>query len=230
MTMLQRSPSYILSVSNEDLIEKLIRLLLPKVLTRKLIRFKWIIVPLVLVNFCRRFPRLARKLLMILPRKNSPRACLWIPTSPPTNPWEYGLSCARSHFYESIPPDYADVKTDTIANVTETSIQLQSGDELHPDIIVTATGLKLCIAGGIKIFVDGLQYHIGENFLWKFAMMDDLPNAVFAFGYTDASWTLGADTTAKLACRLFKKMKKDRATMVCPWERRKRCTSKNCRS
>ncbi|CAP97010.1 hypothetical protein E8E15_001170 [Penicillium rubens] len=218
VTMLQRSPSYILSVSNEDLVEKLIRLLFPKVLARKLIRFKWIIVPLVLVNFCRRFPRLARKLLMILTAKELPKDMPLDPNFTPNyKPWEQRLCmCPESDFYESIRTGKADVKTDTIANVTETTIQLQSGGELHPDIIVTATGLKLCIAGGIEIFVDGLQYHIGENFLWKFAMMDNLPNAVFAFGYTDASWTLGADTTAKLACRLFKKMKKDHATMVVP--------------
>ena len=191
-TNAQRSPSYILSVSNEDLIEKLIRLLLPKVLARKLIRFKWIIVPLVLVNFCRRFPRLARKLLMILTAKELPKGMPLDPNFTPNyNPWEQRLCmCPESDFYESIRTDKADVKTDTIANVTETSIQLQSGDELHPDIIDTATGLKLCIAGGIKIFVDGLQYHIGENFLWKFAYdWITCRTLCSAFGYT---WMLAA--------------------------------------
>ncbi|KAF7167490.1 hypothetical protein CNMCM5623_000826 [Aspergillus felis] len=218
VTILQRSPSYILSVSSEDVVEKLIRLLLPKVLAVKLIRFKWIFVPLLLVNFCRRFPRLARKLLMVLTARELPRHMSLQPNFAPNyNPWEQRLCmCPESDFYESIGNGKADVRTGVIENVTGTSIRLKSGDELHPDIIVTATGLRLCIAGGIKIFVDGLQYHIGDNYLWKFAMMDNLPNAVLAFGYIDASWTLGADFTAKLACRLLRKMKKDCATMVVP--------------
>jgi cation diffusion facilitator CzcD-associated flavoprotein CzcO len=218
VTMLQRSPSYILSVPNEDFVEKVIRFLLPGVLAGKLIRFKWIIVPLLMVNFCRAFPRLARRLLMILTAKELPKGMSLDPNFTPSyNPWEQRLCmCPESDFYESMRNGRAEVKTDVIENVDETSIRLKSGEKLHPDIIVTATGLKLCIAGGIKIFVDGSQYDIGDNFMWKFAMMDNLPNAVFSFGYIDASWTLGADAAAILACRLLGKMKKDSATMVVP--------------
>ncbi|KAE8327933.1 hypothetical protein BDV39DRAFT_204336 [Aspergillus sergii] len=218
VTMLQRSPTYILSVPKEDLFEKSIRFLLPKKLAVKVIRFKWILVPLVLVNFCRRFPRLARKWLMVLTARELPKHIPLQPNFTPNyNPWEQRLCmCPDSDFYESIRAGKADVKTGVIENVTDTSIRLKSGDELYADIIVTATGLKLCIAGGIKIFVDGVPYDIGGNYLWKFAMMDNLPNAVFAFGYIDASWTLGADATAQLACRLLKKMKKDCAAMVVP--------------
>ncbi|GFG19170.1 hypothetical protein IFM5058_09781 [Aspergillus udagawae] len=218
VTMLQRSPSYVLSISNEDSIEKAIRLLFPQVLARKIIRFKWIVVPLVLVTFCRRFPRLARKLLLLLTSKELPKGMPLDPDfTPRYNPWEQRLCmCPEADFYESIRAGKGSVKTDIIKTVTENSIQLESGDELHPDIIVTATGLKLRIAGGIDIFVDGEQYHIGDHFLWKFAMMENLPNAIFAFGYVDASWTLGADATAKLACRMLKKMKKDGATMIVP--------------
>ncbi|KAJ5820582.1 hypothetical protein N7474_006173 [Penicillium riverlandense] len=218
VTMLQRSPSYVMSIPNEDLVEKAIRLLFPKVLARKLIRIKWIIVPLLLVTFCRRFPRLARKWLLFLTSKELPKGMPLDPDfTPRYNPWEQRLCmCPEADFYESLRNGKGSVKTDIIQTVTESSIQLQSGDELHPDIIVTATGLKLRIAGGIDIFVDGEQYHIGEHFLWKYAMMDNLPNAIFAFGYVDASWTLGADATAKLACRMFKKMKKDGATMIVP--------------
>lgn len=218
VTMLQRSPSYILSIPNEDLAEKVIRLLFPKMLARKLIRFKWVVVPLVLVTFCRRFPRLARKLLLFLTAKELPKGMPLEPNfTPRYNPWEQRLCmCPEADFYESLRSGRGSIKTDVIQTVNETSIQLQSGDELQPDIIVTATGLKLRIAGGIEIFVDGEQYHIGDHFLWKFAMMDELPNAIFAFGYVDASWTLGADATAKLACRMLKKMKENGTTMVVP--------------
>lgn len=218
VTMLQRSPSYILSIPNEDLAEKVIRLLFPKLLARKLIRFKWIVVPLILVTFCRRFPRLARKLLLLLTAKELPKGMPLDPNfTPRYNPWEQRLCmCPEADFYESLRSGKGSIKTDVIQTVNETSIQLQSGDELQPDIIVTATGLKLRIAGGIEIFVDGERYHIGDHFLWKYAMMDELPNAIFAFGYVDASWTLGADATAKLACRMLKKLKQDGATMVMP--------------
>lgn len=189
VTMLQRSPTYILSVQNEDLVEKMIWFLFPKVLAQKLIRFKWIFIPLVLVNFCRAFPRLARKLLMALTARELPKDMPLEPNfTPKYNPWEQRLClCPDSDFYERIRSGEADVKTDAISNVTETSIQLKSSDELHPDIIITATGLNLLIAGGIKIIVDGSEYHIGDNFLWKYAMMGNLPNAAFAFGYVDAS-------------------------------------------
>ena len=216
VTMLQRSPSYILSIPNEDLVEKTIRLLFPRVLARKLVRFKWIVVPLVLVTFCRRFPHSARKLLLHLTSKELPKGMPLDPNfTPRYNPWEQRLCmCPDADFYECLRNGKGSVKTDIIRTVTEKSIQLQSGDELHPDIIVTATGLKLRIAGGIEIFVDGEQYHVGDHFLWKYAMMDSLPNAIFAFGYVDASWTLGADATAILACRILKKMKKDGTTMM----------------
>lgn len=90
------------------------------------------------------------------------------------------------------------MKTATIATITEKTIRLDSGQELHPDIIVTATGLKLCVGGGIDIFVDEERFNIGEHFLWKGAMVENLPNVAHSFGYVDASWTLGADATAKL--------------------------------
>ncbi|KAF3401646.1 FAD-containing monooxygenase EthA [Penicillium rolfsii] len=209
---------YILSVPNEDLAEKVIRLLFPKMLARKIIRLKWIVMPLIMVTFCRRFPRLARKLLLFLTAKELPKDMPLDPNfTPRYNPWEQRLCmCPESDFYRSIQTGKASIKTDVIQNINETSIQLQSGDELQPDIIVTATGLKLQIAGGIEILVDGKQFNIGDHFLWKFAMMDGLPNAIFAFGYVDASWTLGADATAKLACRMLKKMKRDGITMVVP--------------
>ena len=87
---------------------------------------------------------------------------------------------------------------------------------MHPDIIVTATGLKLRFAGGIKLSVDGKAYNPGEKYIWKGVMLEDLPNAAFVIGYVDASWTLGADATAQLICRMLSQMKKEGAVEIMP--------------
>lgn len=218
VTMLQRSPSYILSIASEDFLEKAIRLLFPTVLAWRLIRLKWIIVPLVLVSFCRRCPRLAKWLLLRITKGQLPVGMSLSPNfTPRYNPWEQRLClCPDDDFYECIRTGKGSIHTGVIDSVTENAIGLQSGDRLHPDIIVTATGLKLRMAGGIEITVDDKPFDIPENHMWKYAMVENLPNAVFALGYVDASWTLGADATAKLACRLLKTMKEDGSKMVVP--------------
>lgn len=218
VTMPQRSPSYILSIPSEDTLEKAIRLLCPRPLARKLIRLKWIVGPLVLVSFCRRMPRLARWILLHITSKQLPQGTPLAPDfTPRYNPWEQRLCmCPDSDFYECIRNGTGSVKTDLIDSVTEKTIRLTSGHELNPDIIVTATGLKLCVAGGIEIIVDGELFRVSDHFLWKGAVLENLPNVVFSFGYIDASWTLGADATAKLACRLLTQMQKDGATMIAP--------------
>jgi cation diffusion facilitator CzcD-associated flavoprotein CzcO len=124
VTMLQRSPSYVLSIPNEDLAEKAIRLLFPKVLAQKLIRLKWIVVPLALVSFCRQFPRLSRKLLLLLTAKELPKDMPLDPNfTPRYNPWEQRLCmCPEADFYESLRSRKGSVKTDIIKTVTETGI------------------------------------------------------------------------------------------------------------
>ena len=110
----------------------------------------------------------------------------------------------------------ASVVTDTIATVTDTGVRLTSGQTLDADIIVTATGLKLKIAGGAQVSVDNAPLAIGDKFLWKSAMLQDLPNMAAVLGYTNASWTLGADATALLVTRLLKSMAARGATSAVP--------------
>lgn len=92
--------------------------------------------------------------------------------------------------------------------------KLKSGDELHPDIIVTATGLKLRIGAGIDIDIDGEPFHIDQHYVWKGIMFEGMPNCAFSFGYFDAAWTLGVDMSAQLACRILKQMRRDGADAV----------------
>lgn len=218
VTMLQRSPSYIFSIPGEGIFEKAVGILCPAGLASKVLRFKWILLSLSLVSFCRRFPNAARRWLLMKTAKQLPRDVALDPDFiPKYNPWEQRMCMSpNGDFYDCLRKGRASVKTGIIDRVTSNSIRLKSGEELHPDIIVTATGLKLCMAGGIKIVVDGEPFDISSHFAWQSAMVEDLPNVFIALGYVDASWTLGADATSQLACRLLKQMKKEGCAMIVP--------------
>lgn len=106
--------------------------------------------------------------------------------------------------------------TDVIEEVTANSIRLKSGASLDADVIITATGLKLQFGGGAQVLVDGEPYHMNQKYIWRGAFLQDLPNFSFVFGYTNASWTLGADATAQLWVRILKSMKARNMTSMVP--------------
>jgi cation diffusion facilitator CzcD-associated flavoprotein CzcO len=122
--------------------------------------------------------------------------------------------CPDGDYYAALRSGKASIVTGTIDTVTATSIRLSDGQELHPDLIVTATGLKLRLAGGVQLSVDDEPYSIGGKHIWKNIMLQDLPNAAYVIGYVDASWTLGADASAQLVCRMLKKMQREKKTAV----------------
>jgi cation diffusion facilitator CzcD-associated flavoprotein CzcO len=115
------------------------------------------------------------------------------------------VPCPDGDFYQSLRAG-ADVVTDTIATVTESGIVTSSGQVLDADVIVTATGLKLQLLGGTRLSVDDVPVVFSEKYMWNGVMLQDVPNLANVIGYTNASWTLGADTTATLVCRLLKHM------------------------
>ena len=125
--------------------------------------------------------------------------------------------CPDADFYKALRSGKASIETGVIESVTSKSINLVSGKQLHPDAIVTATGLKLRIAGGIEIRVDGEAYHVADKFVWKGAMLEDLPNCGFVIGYADAAWTLGADASAQLITRILKRMREEGVSEVRPY-------------
>jgi cation diffusion facilitator CzcD-associated flavoprotein CzcO len=110
----------------------------------------------------------------------------------------------------------ADVVTDRIKTVTATGIETVKGIKIDADIIITATGLKMQLAGGSKISVDGKPLDVSEKYMWKGVMLQDLPNAAIVIGYTNASWTLGSDTTALHMTRLLKYMDKQGVLSATP--------------
>ena len=218
VTMLQRSPTYIASLPTRGAFEAIISRLLPRSAANRIIRLKWMLFSLFMVLMCRLFPRAAKSFLLRETAKLLPPGMSLEPDFVPSyKPWEQRLClCPDGDFFAAIRSEKASVHTGIIETITTSSIKLASGKELHPDIIVTATGLKLRMAGGIAITVDGEPYEISDHFTWRAAMVEGLPNLVLSLGYANASWTLGADSAAQLACRLLNRMRKQGLSVIVP--------------
>lgn len=218
VTMLQRSPSFILSIPHQDGLERLIRRWCPKSWEHRMIRLKWLLVPWLFVNFCRLLPDAAKNMIRKATLAQLPDKIKHDPHFVPRyNPFEQRMCfCPDGDFYAALRSGKAEIVTDTVDTVTADTIKLTSGQELHPDIIVTATGLKVRLAGGIKLSVDSKPYQVPGHFVWKAAMLEDLPNTAFVVGYVDASWTLGADATANMVCRLLRRMQQQGYTVAVP--------------
>jgi cation diffusion facilitator CzcD-associated flavoprotein CzcO len=206
VTMLQRSPTYILSVPNRA--NSWLGSILPTSLRRRLQRIRFLYISRYFFLFCQAFPSFSGWLLGRSMTRQLPKHIPADPHFQPRyNPWEQRLCvCPDGDFFKSLHTGRADVKTDTIRNISSSSIELNSGESLDADIIVTATGLRLQAAGGISLCVDGVPQHIPEKFTWHGMMLQDLPNLAFLLGYVNASWTLGADATSQFICRLLKEM------------------------
>ncbi|KAL5614163.1 hypothetical protein FOVSG1_003226 [Fusarium oxysporum f. sp. vasinfectum] len=216
--MLQRSPSYVMSLPSEGTFEKVTRVCWPSSLAYRIIRLKWMLTSLFFVTFCRWFPTAAKKLILQATKKELPEGTELHPDFiPHYDPWDQRLSmCPDGDFYKCMRDGSASVKTGVIKTITATGIRLTTGEEIYPDIIVTATGLKMIVAGGMNITIDGEPYNASDHFTWKTAMLEGLPNVTMAWGYVDASWTLGAEVTAQLTCRLLKQMDKRGAVKITP--------------
>ncbi|KAK8229252.1 monooxygenase flavin-binding family protein-like protein [Phyllosticta capitalensis] len=212
VVMLQRSPSYLLSLPSATPLDKLFNWLLPPSIATKLLRWRWLFAGWLFFNFCRAFPRAARSVLRLQTKRQLPKSVPHDPHFvPPYNPWEQRMCvCPDGDFYKALASGKTSIATGHIKTVTADGIQLTdpAAQKLNPritsgvDMIVTATGLKILLAGGTRISVDGRPVDPGTKFLWKGLMLQDVPNAAFVIGYTNASWTLGADATAQLFTRI----------------------------
>ncbi|KAG6039426.1 hypothetical protein E4U41_002668 [Claviceps citrina] len=208
ITMLQRSPSYILALPEVDPFDKTARCLLPDSLAKSVIRFKWILSALLLTTLCKWFPRLVRAVILRRTARELPEDIEMNPHfTPRYNPWEQRMClCPGGDFFKSLHDGKASVETGIIDKVTAKTIKLKSGQELYPDIIVTATGLKVRLAGGISMSVDSKPAAPSDSYSWKGCMLENVPNLFNSMGYVDASWTLGADATAQLVCRMLRRV------------------------
>jgi cation diffusion facilitator CzcD-associated flavoprotein CzcO len=218
VTLLQRSPTYILTRPSVDPMGSFMHRWLPSWAASKLVRWKFLVLPFLFFKFCRRFPQAARGIIKSATEKELPPSVSHNPHfSPKYNPWEQRLCvCPDGDFYKALRGGKTSIVTDHIENVSEKTITTRDGTVLAPDTIITATGLKIQIAGGAQISVDRQPVRIGEKFLWKGLMLQDLPNLATVIGYTNASWTLGADATALAVCRLLKVMRSKGVSSATP--------------
>ncbi len=217
VTMLQRSPSYIVSLPNSTS-ASLLQKCMPERLGFLLNRLYFIVFPLLFYYFCRAFRTVSRNMIRKGATKQLP---VGYPVernfTPRYNPFDQRVCFAPDgDFYAAIRSGRAEIITENIERVIEDGIILSDGTKVAADVIITATGLKVQWGGGIGITVNGQPYSIAAKFTWHNAMLQDLPNTVLVMGYTMASWTLGADATAFLLCRLLKGMRRHSLSSIVP--------------
>ncbi len=205
VTMLQRSPTYVISLPERDRLANLLGRLLPAERAYAITRRKNIWLQRTVYNLSQSRPRLVKRLLRRSLERQLPAGYdIDRHFTPHYNPWDQRL-CAvpDGDLFAAITAGTASVVTDRIAELTERGIRLASGEELEADIIVTATGLDLLALGGIEVLVDGQEVQLPEKLVYKSAMLSDVPNMVFVFGYTNSSWTLKLDLVCDYVCRLI---------------------------
>ncbi len=205
VTMLQRSPTYILSYPRVDPLARPLLRLLPDRLAHGFLRWKNVAVTAGSYALSRRWPKALSRVFIWQAKVQLPRGYdVAKHFTPRYGPWTQRLCLVpNGDLFKAIRKGQADVVTDTIETFTETGIRLASGQELDADVIVTATGLTLLPFGGARLEVDGEAVSLPDHVLYRGSMLDGIPNLTLATGYSNASFTLKCDLTSQYACRLI---------------------------
>ena len=214
VTMLQRSPTYVFSVPSRDRLSALLIKVLPQRWVYRLARQRNIALQRQMFKAAKRWPRFVRWVLLRGVRRQLGADFDLSHFTPRYQPWDERL-CAvpDGDLFRALRSGKAQVVTAAIERFTATGIRLQSGQELAADIVVSATGLKLQLLGGMRLSVDGEPFEPSSKLVYKGVLVQDVPNAAWIFGYTNASWTLKADIAAAYVCRLLNHMQ-DRGQQV----------------
>ena len=210
ITMLQRSPTYYMVRPNIDPIGAFFRRFMGKTVSYFVMRWKNIQLQSWFFKRARKDPKLIKEFLIgVVKEKLNPEYNVDKHFTPSYNPWEQRLCLVPDgDLFNAINEGKASVVTDHVDSFTSNGIKLKSGNELPADIIVTATGLKLMICSNIEIKVDDETIDISDTMTFKGMMVSNVPNVVWTFGYTNASWTLRADLTAEYTCKILNYMDK----------------------
>lgn len=209
VTMIQRSPTYILSLPN-SITGTWLYSFLPSWLAFQFQRIPYLLGPLQLWLYCKWFPKAAR-------RAFRDGAAAQLPKDYPVDthfqpryePWDQRICFSPDgDFYKAIRDGNANIVTGAIQEVGSKSIKLAGGKQVDCDMIVTATGLKMRIAGGVEVVVDGKPVQLSKQTLWRSTLLQDIPNCAFLVGYTNMSWTIGAELNAALFCRIWRFMER----------------------
>jgi cation diffusion facilitator CzcD-associated flavoprotein CzcO len=221
VTMLQRSPTYIISMPEQDTKANWLRSVLPAMWAYRLSRWKNVGFMIYLYQLSQRFPNFIKEGLLKKVREElGPDYDVATHFTPRYKPWEQRLCLVPdSDLFQAIKSGRAGVATGEIETFTGNGIRLKSGEELHADIIVTATGLVMQTFGGIELSVDGRDIDPGETLAYKGVMMSGVPNLASVFGYINASWTLKADLICNYVCRLLNFMDSKGLRQVTPMNR-----------
>jgi monooxygenase len=214
VTMLQRSPTYVVSVPAEDKMANRLRSRLPSMLAYQIIRWRNVLLQMYFFNRARKYPQKVKNYILNLIRKELGADYDIAQFTPRYNPWDQRMCLVPdSDLFKQIHEGKASVATDQIETFTEKGLKLASGRELEADIVVTATGLQLKVLGGMQVTVDGQAVNLTKTMTYKGMMFSGVPNLVSVFGYTNASWTLKCDLTCEYVCRLLNYMDARGATM-----------------
>jgi monooxygenase len=208
VTMLQRSPTYIVSLPKRDKMADRLNRWLPENTAYAAVRWKNVLQQSALYGACKKWPQRMRKILLGYVERQLPQGYdVEKHFGPHYNPWDQRLCLVPSgDLFRAIRHGQAEMVTDTIERFTATGIRLNSGQELPADIIITATGLNLQLFGGATVTVDGQPVDLTKTMAYKGMMLSGLPNMIYTVGYTNASWTLKADLVSEFACRLLNYM------------------------
>ena len=208
VTMLQRSPSYVVSLPAEDPVAKLVRRVLPAKVAYSIVRWKNVLLTLLIFQLSRRKPHLMKALIRKGLEGRLPEGYdIDTHFKPRYNPWDQRLCLVPDgDLFEAICAGRASLATDRVETFTRSGLKLASGAELEADLIVTATGLNLLPLGGMQMAVDGRRVELPKTMGYKGMMLSGVPNLAVALGYTNASWTLKCDLTCEYVCRLIKHM------------------------
>ena len=207
VTMLQRSPSYVLSLPLRDPMVNALREHLPPRAAYGATRWRNILFAMGSFAFCQRYPARARKFLLDQVRAALPGFDVDTHFSPRYDPWDQRLCLIPDgDLFRAINRGAVSVVTDEIDGFSARAVTLKSGGSLPADILVTATGLELQMMGGCEVVVDGDPVVVSERVMYKGAMLSDLPNAAVCLGYVNASWTLKCELTCQYICDLLAHM------------------------
>ncbi|MEU1205439.1 NAD(P)/FAD-dependent oxidoreductase [Nocardia sp. NPDC005825] len=218
VTMLQRSPTWIFPVPRRDVFADWMRAILPDLVAHRVVRAKNIAFTGGLYWFCRRYPRGARILLRgMVSLALRDRALVAEHFTPSYAPWDQRL-CAtvNSDLFTAIRRGDVSMVTDQVDSFVPRGIRLSSGRVIDADVVVTATGLRMRVFGGIEFAVDGRPVKMSDEFLWQGTMVTGMPNFAAGIGYANAAWTLRADLNSRLVGRVLRHIDRHGGAPVTP--------------
>ncbi|MET4028282.1 monooxygenase [Marinobacter sp. MBR-99] len=217
VTMLQRSPTYLMPLPSTDKVTLALQKVLPEKAAYRLTRARNISISRLLYERSRKSPKAMRRLFLSVIKRQLKGKADMRHFTPDYNPWDQRLCVVKDgDLFDAIKAGTASIKTDHIERFTDTGIRLKSGEELEADIIIPATGLDIQMLGGIQPTVDGQGVVLKEKVIYKNVMVEGMPNAAMIFGYTNISWTLKADIASEYLCRLINHMDRKGYQVVVP--------------